>query len=482
MCARLCAWGSAVGVLVVVWGVCPERGWGQGEHVGAFERGQKLFERVWQPTHGADAASDGLGPLFNERSCVACHSLGGIGGAGPNAKNVELLTALIPSGRSQSSTLPERLLKVHRGFAGGTSIVLHRFGTDPRYADFRLELLGLKPRSAQQIINVNTAQTIARQQGDAPVKTIKADGAKLLLSQRNTTPLFGAGLIESISTDQIKTYATLQTREHPNVTGRFVGRFGWRGQMNDLGDFIRGACAVELGLQVRTHAQAIDPLPGAGEPMSRKTVDLSDADCDDLTAFVADLPAPRRIAPADDEQAEHVHSGELLFHTVGCGVCHPPMLGSAVGIYSDLLLHDMGPRLIDPLPARLIANESSSQFRISSGGYNGGGVSPGLSGELVLEARREWKTPPLWGVRDSGPYLHDGRAKTIAEAIALHGGEAAESAHRYQFLSRESRARLLAFLSTLAAPEPSKLPKLAGPATSQPLDALTAAPRNSPPK
>jgi mono/diheme cytochrome c family protein len=468
MGASLRAWGCAVGVLVGAWGAAAEKGWAQGADVGAFARGQALFERVWQPERDATVRRDGLGPLFNERSCIACHFLGGIGGAGPNEKNVELLTAAIPESPGKLASLQGRLKKLHRGFAAGTSIVLHRFATDPRYAEFRDELLGLRPQAARELIPMHIpVRAVARGRGKNPVKIFNANGAKLLLSQRNTTSLFGSGLIESISQTAIRDVAALQSKENPRVTGRFVGRFGWRGQVNDLGQFIRGACAVELGLQVSTHAQAVDPLPGAAQPISRETIDLTDVDCEDLTAFVAGLPAPRRIEPTDLQQAVAIQNGELLFHALGCAVCHRPTLDSVHGIYSDLLVHDMGqsfsdeaapPPGIDPPP-----------ILIRPSGYGGPTffVKP-----LGPDTRPEWKTPPLWGLRDSAPYLHDGRAATIEQAIAAHAGEAADAAQRYLSLACESRAQLMAFLSTLAAPDPSLLPV---PLT-KPDPALAAAP------
>jgi CxxC motif-containing protein (DUF1111 family) len=448
MYLSLRGWGCAIGAFVVACSILPTSGLAQVKKNGPFERGQKLFERVWETGQDAEAGGDGLGPLFNERSCVACHFLGGIGGAGPKRNNVELLTAAIPESPTKLSGLQGRLIKLHMGFAAGSSIVLHRFSTDARYAAFRDGLLGLTPQSAR---------ATARKQEEGPVKTIRAHGATLLLTERNATPLFGLGLIDTISQADLEEVATLQTKEDPNVNGRFVGRFGWRGQSNELSDFIKGACAIELGLQVSTHAQVANPLPGAAQISPRENLDLTDQQCDDLTAFVAGLPVPRRIEPADRQQAVYIKNGENLFNSVGCAVCHRPTLGKVNDIYSDLLVHDMGSKLVDPAPAPSDPSETSSQHLF--GGYNGQGPALESPTPLVLKHRREWKTPPLWGLRDSGPYLHDGRAETVEEAILNHGGEAASSVARYLALPSPERARLLGFLSRLAAPDPSKSPK-----------------------
>jgi len=165
--------------------------------------------------------------------------------------------------------------------------------------------------------------------------------------------------------------------------------------------------------------------------------DLSDEQSAILVRFVESLPAPvfRRVGNAD--------WGMLVFKNIGCATCHTPSLGHVRGLYSDLLLHDLGDR-----------------FHSFGGGY-GGGTSeivdrasgsqdrPALSGEA---GPTEWRTTPLWGVANSAPYLHDGRASTLNEAILLHGGEAEKISKRYASLSFFDRQALLAFLHSLVAP------------------------------
>jgi CxxC motif-containing protein (DUF1111 family) len=363
--------------------------------------------------------------MFNERSCVACHSLGGIGGAGPAQNNVDLLTAAPPANPKGMKQLLGRLRVLHPGFAGGTSTVLHLFSTEAKYAEYREQFVG----------------PARKRQAATPVLKVKlAHSDPLLLSQRNTTPLFGAGLIDSINEAAISAVAVEQTAEDRRITGRFLGRFGWRGQVSDLKSFVMGACAMELGLNVPGHPQAPDPLKPHDAP-SASALDLTQQQCDDLIEYVASLPAPRRLRPANDQQLELAKSGEMLFGSVGCAVCHRPTLERVKGIYSDLLVHDMGPGLEDP------ASASTSV----AGRYYGG--SPDPTSPLAQELRREWKTPPLWGVRDSAPYLHDGRAATIEDAISWHGGEAANSARIFQGLSASDRSNVILFLSTLAAPD-----------------------------
>ena len=158
----------------------------------------------------------------------------------------------------------------------------------------------------------------------------------------------------------------------------------------------------------------------------------------------ASLPAPVAIKAADDKDAAQWKAGEATFKSIGCTACHMPKLGDVEGIYSDLLLHDMGPQLGDAdaytvfvgEPARADGSAAADRARAATG----------------TASVREWRTPPLWGVRDSGPYLHDGRAATIAQAIMLHAGQGATAARRYAELSPRRKQQIEAFLLSLAAP------------------------------
>jgi CxxC motif-containing protein (DUF1111 family) len=142
-------------------------------------------------------------------------------------------------------------------------------------------------------------------------------------------------------------------------------------------------------------------------------------------------------------------------------------VGEVSGIYSDLLLHDMGEGLSDPgepgayggsedeplnvLPLPPLAGDFGVDAVAGEQAVRHAVIDSGLvRGRNNLAGPQEWRTPPLWGVRDSAPYLHDGRAETLEQAIAWHDGEANRSARRYFQLSTEQRAQLLAFLDSLA--------------------------------
>jgi CxxC motif-containing protein (DUF1111 family) len=144
------------------------------------------------------------------------------------------------------------------------------------------------------------------------------------------------------------------------------------------------------------------------------------------------------VRPAGStEQADAIERGRQLFASVGCAICHRPKLGDVDGIYSDLLLHDMGHQLSDSGSYTVLEPEIASKDKSRQ---------PRAANQL------EWRTPPLWGLRDSAPYLHDGRAATIADAVALHGGEGLSAAQKYTRLTEKERKEVELFLETLAAP------------------------------
>ncbi len=403
------------------------------------QRGERLFAKEWVAGDPGSRGGDGLGPVYNDSSCVACHGLGAPGGAGPESKNVVLVT-LARNDCGPASSL-DRLLPVEKG---ARTAVLHRYSTDQEYASWRSRVLGdavKEPAAApnanqdpaerriqalQRRMAAGSARQPARQNPQSSMT-----GATLDFVERNTPPLFGLGRLDEVSAEVLLAMVESQPREVRGRVGRTrdgqVGRFGWKAQVPGLHEFVRVACANELGLEVPGHSQPASPLaPGS----KAKGLDLSESDCDALVSYIRTLPAPVVIDPDGQQGNRDLRGGRRLFDEAGCAACHTPSLGDLKGVYSDLLLHDMGQSLSDP------------------------GNSYGLDGPDTPQqpSPREWRTPPLWGYRDSGPYLHDGRARDLEEAVALHGGQAKDSAHKFFALSARDRAQVEAFLKSLVAP------------------------------
>jgi CxxC motif-containing protein (DUF1111 family) len=283
----------------------------------------------------------------------------------------------------------------------------------------------------------------------------------VVVTQRNTPALFGAGLIDAISEEAIiahqREHSTaarligLNGAKDTRIRGKVarladgrVGRFGWKLEFATLGDFVKAACANELGLSNPGRPQAT-PL---GKPSYQgKGTDLTEEQCTLMTDFIRSLPRPVAFVPHDPSLAAEVKAGQALFETIGCADCHSESLGPVRGLYSDMLLHDMGVEL-----------ESST-------GYYGSIIpAPTIRNDKFAASDQptpvEWRTAPLWGVADSGPYLHDGRAETLEKAIEAHGGEASDVTARFKNLSPREQESIISFLESLRAPsgEPPREP------------------------
>lgn len=563
--------------------------------------GRQLFERDWSPRNPALVGSDGLGPLFNASSCVACHNQGGVGGGGAaefNAKTVSIEEMHVQGTPMTKDVVRQAVREFHPGYvdpAAGinNSLAIHHHGGSSAFDASRKHFMSSVPALfsdsggpvSPEEVRLATATPILYSKTSGKYQTT----IRARMFQRNTTPLFGAGLIDQVGSKELRAIEREQ-KSHPEISGRVstlpngrMGRFGWRANVPTLLDFCDQACAAEVGLETRRIDQPADPM----EPRYRNpTHDISDVQIRAMAAFVAALPRPTREIPNDSEKRHLIASGEQLFASVGCAVCHRPNLGPASGIYSDLLLHDMGHNNYDLNPADpyvtrvtpasfyeraydLTSTDSVEMVGDTLMGvmYYGGSYSmePGdistttktesfgnrrrsrrrqvprtsstlgvsmnrsrydfiasraypttmrlinrgverrqwtdqeqeesklverkvdrrfeqktasgkdtytqretkSSSRTVTETKsdynrvhlegttftQEWRTPPLWGVRDSAPYMHDGRAETLLEAISMHEGEAQGTRDRFLKLSQEQRRAIIAFLESMIAPE-----------------------------
>jgi len=448
------------------------------------KEGHELFVRDWSRADSKPApGGDGLGPMYNDVSCVACHEQGGTGGGGPAKKNVRLLHMVAASGAPLRTTvaadsIQKARLQVHPDLTGVTSLVLHRheFKDGAELNEYQRWLGQRLPRhqvdrNTHLPLNLQDDVLFARNRLRNPLEAAsnlyRAEGLPVRMTERNTPALFGAGLIDSIPDAAIVDIAERQKKHNaPLITGRVptngngeIGRFGWRGQVSSLQEFVETACSVELGLNVPGHRQAepvvarqkLEAVAINGRQVQpAPTFDLTQEQCNSLTTYVENLPAPQVARSASLGQAKSIQQGSVLFEKVGCAVCHVQDVGPAVGIYSDLLLHDMGPNLSDPLPA---VPEFDEHFTPGSGSAYGQSFRIELVKNITTNIHQEWRTPPLWGVASSAPYLHDGRAMTLEQAIQMHGGEGQRAAEAFRALKPSERAELLNFLGTLAAPD-----------------------------
>lgn len=420
--------------------------------------GKKLFEREWSPQDSLSPKGDGLGPMFNARSCAACHPKGG---GAPRKHNVQLISLRRLGGKkSHQRELPPEIRQEIPFFAAGgeMTVILHRESTDEAYNHQRRELLGLNPppNIPQKRLRL-WENARAKRMSKLPLTRVlkRFDDFELILSERNTPALFGGKLIENISPDHLHAAALRQNRKQDGISGRVsiagngqIGKFGWRGQNSSLPGFVRGACAAELGLQSQFSHQSINPFKPAS---SVDGIDVGESEIEALAFFVQSIPRP--VFKSVEKLSRIGQRGHQLFHRVDCAQCHIENLGGVRGLYSDLLLHDMGRGLADPMPAMPEMKFFENQVTFNDHGYFGAGsftvIERTSRRVLTTNILQEWRTPPLWGVADSAPYLHDGRATTLVDAIRLHGGEAKRSVEKFARLSRADQNALIAFLKSL---------------------------------
>lgn len=395
--------------------------WGPRASAEEMAAGRALFEHEWQPFDEV-AKGDGLGPVFNGRSCVECHFQGGVGGGGDNKHNVLAFEAHPTRDR------PE--------VAGG---LVHKFAVSSHLLENAEALHAVFP----------IVPGGAKVSGGCQILTRDFDPIRT--ESVNSTALFGAGWIDRIPSKAIShlkwkgnvsTFGRELNADFGGIRpGRYrilsdgrIGKFGWKAQFATLEEFVAAACANEIGLGNPQMSQA-KPLAAGGYPEAVEP-DLDRDQFRSLVAFVDTLPKPVEVVPESAHLREKAERGKALFASIGCAVCHIPDVAGISGVYSDFLLH----RLED---------------KESGGGDSYGGSTETPEVPLPHEHPRpdEWKTPPLWGVADSAPYFHDGESPTLEAAIVRHRGGAEPVYRAYRSLPADDREALREFLKTLKAPD-----------------------------
>ena len=261
------------------------------------------------------------------------------------------------------------------------------------------------------------------------------------LSLRVPPAVFGLGLLEAVSDQEIRRFADPDDVDGDGVsgavhemrdavTGRTVlGRFGWKASQPSLAAQSAAALMADLGVVPSGASSVTDRVHGRTQ---EREPEIAEDEVMALVRYMRALAVPARRRWTEPA----VREGEALFDSIGCAACHrrqmitgelpgwPELSGQAIQPYTDLLLHDLGPLLADA---------------VSEGRASGS----------------EWRTPPLWGlgllstVSGQAGLLHDGRARSPEEAILWHGGEAEPARDRFKHLPRKARAALLEFLDTL---------------------------------
>lgn len=393
--------------------------------------GDRAFDAIF--VSAPAAVNGGLGPLFNNTACANCHVGNGRGRPPEPGQPLEslLLRLSVPGPNPDGSAAPTPV-PGYGGQLGDKAL----FGIQP---EARVEI---RWHSVPGRFADGTGYTLL-----APTYTLVDAYTDLppglLVSPRVAPPVFGAGLLEAIPEQTLLDLADPHDLDRDGISGRAnlvpdlqtgqlrVGRFGWKAGQPTLVQQAAAAYANDMGI-----TNALFPVETlAGQPQHDGLDDDPEIDLATVEAaafYTRTLAVPARRDLYDSRTLR----GETLFTAIGCAGCHIPRLetGDFPGVasvsnqvirpYTDLLLHDMGPELADGRP----------DFEADG---------------------QEWKTPALWGlgltelVSGHTRLLHDGRARSIEEAILWHAGEGEASREAYKALAADQRLALLEFLESL---------------------------------
>lgn len=423
-----------------------------------FKVGNGLFRKLWVSSPSSTLASDGLGPLYNSRGCQNCHLKDGRGHppdiAGDPGGSMFLRLSIPAPEDAAASEIEDYLASI------GQDITPTR--PDPVYGGQLqdLSVQGIPAEGRMRItydeirIPLSGGETASLRKPfysiDNPAYGPLRDD--LMISPRVAPQMIGLGLLEAIPTADILAGADPRDADGDGISGRaqiawsarhdapMLGRFGWKAGMPTIEEQSASAFAGDIGISNPLHpdgwgdctvAQTTCVRAPHGDGDARGT-EIDAEGLDLVTFYSRNLGVPERREVDDKE----VLRGKQVFYETGCADCHRPKFVTArledrpeqsfqlIWPYTDMLLHDMGEGLADDRPEGLASG-------------------------------REWRTPPLWGlglteqVNGHSLFLHDGRARSLLEAVLWHGGEAEPARDRVISMPPGDRAALIKFVESL---------------------------------
>ncbi|WP_286716530.1 di-heme oxidoredictase family protein [Thalassolituus sp. UBA2009] len=440
------------------------------EQLPQFHAGKALAHQPWVKAPTITDARDGLGPLYNANTCLACH-MGGGRGILPASSSVPVFSALLRLSVAADNTSNST-----------TATVLQQEGVIPHplYGDqlqvqstaLSHELRHKKPdamnaadeTAPEAYLYINWQPQLFRYSDGTQVNLRRPEpvvkylaygplGEATHVSLRIAPAIHGMGLIEQVPQQAIDALADPDDQNGDGISGRVnrvwdarsqstqPGRFGLKANKPTLEMTVAGAFANDIGI-----SNPLFPSQPCTTAQQRCQQQLSGNNADGfelpdaLLSLVVDFNRALGVPARSAQQVSATDAGAILFSDSGCSLCHQPsfttagdgrfpqLAGQKIWPFSDFLLHDMGPDLAD----------NRSDF---------------------LASGREWRTAPLWGMASvlsisqrfhkQAGLLHDGRATSVEEAILWHGGEAEGSRQKFIELSQTERKALLSFVESL---------------------------------
>jgi CxxC motif-containing protein (DUF1111 family) len=394
-----------------------------------FVLGKSFFTTPWVEAPSATTARDGLGPLFSANTCVSCHPENAKGSVYNKKGHISrsLVTRLSINHKNTNSTIgfnPEPIY--------GSQLSIN--------ATYGVPYEGKPSRSyVDKIVLLKNREVILQQPiygvTDLQYGPLSKD---VVISQRVPPALIGLGLLEQISDEQLLANEDIDDKNRDGISGKAnrvyspqtsqieIGRYNWKASASTLKNQVAGAMSNDMGLtsplfpeESCTKSQKKCLI----SPKGREQFDVPMKRLDAVSFYLKNLELPQH------KQNQDYINGLKIFKQISCSSCHIPSFslnnGKIIHPFSDLLLHDMGKNLAD---GRVEFQASETEFR----------------------------TPPLWGIsiykkilKDKVNFLHDGRARTIEEAILWHDGEAQKSKNNFINLLPKQQKMLIDFLERL---------------------------------
>lgn len=399
-----------------------------------FFTGNSLFNQNWVTAPASTTARDGLGPFFNARACSTCHFKDGRGKAPESIGDLNhglLLRLSIPGTDLNGGNKPD---PIYGGQLQDQSVT-----NATTEASFSISY-------SDKIVNYSDGTSVTLRNPEYIINDLAYGNlaSNLQVSPRVAQQMVGLGLLEAVTENTLLSFADEFDTDNDGVSGRpnyvwnietqstTIGRFGWKANQPTIKQQISAAFAGDLGITSTLFPDENCPegvdcssFANGGSP------EISDENIGKVTLYSSTLAVPGRR----DYDEINILEGKKLFIDSKCTSCHiakmttgsheiPALENQTIRPYTDLLLHDMGTDLADNTP----------DFKATG---------------------TEWRTPPLWGiglietVNGHTNLLHDGRARTIEEAILWHGGEAENSKNIFVNLTSEERTKIIDFIKTL---------------------------------
>lgn len=404
-------------------------------------QGRSFFHVPWVAAPSSTTARDGLGPLFNANTCTSCH-----------LTTLKPQHSLLKTLSAQDNTPPIRHFVLKLSQPDRQKQASQITSPDPVYG-YQIATNAISSVSPEAKISLQAKEkTFTFTDGTTlPLRywQVKLDdlaygplAPETRTSLRIAPTLMGLSFIESIPEQDLIKAQQQQEKEFPLLAGRLnqvyhpasktnsMGRFGWKASQADLLTQTADAAFHDMGLTsiyyptescTPSQTDCLNAPQGRAASPDEPAYDLTFPRLIAITRYTANLALPKAIKTPPEKQAA-LQKGQALFKKMQCIVCHQAKqqtsTGDAFFPYSDFLLHDLGEELADNRP------------------------------EFTAKAS-EWRTAPLWRNRYKTHFLHDGRARTLLEAIAWHGGQAATSRELFKQLSPQEREDLIIFLESL---------------------------------